>query len=308
MIPARTTRPVLAALASAATARAAAARSAAATTTAALRSTLHTTPALRSENIDAAYDPSPSLSTANASEVAKFNALAAQWWDPHGEFGLLHRMNPVRVGYIREFTDAFAGGIAGKRVLDIGSGGGLLSESLARLGAVVVGADAAEENTKMATAHAERDPVLRNKLHGSLQYRNVTAESLRDAGEEFDTVCALEIIEHVDHPEQFLQACIDMVPSSSGLVFISTMNRTALAKFLTVTLAEDVLGLVSRGTHDANKYITPKELRGMAYRCGAQVLDIDALWLNPLTKTWSRGMHGVSEDHLVNYIACLRKK
>ncbi|KAI9151100.1 Hexaprenyldihydroxybenzoate methyltransferase, mitochondrial [Blastocladiella emersonii ATCC 22665] len=256
-------------------------------------------------------DPTAATSTANADEIAKFNRLAAQWWDPRGELAFLHRMNPVRCAYLREWMAATSreGSLRDSRVLDIGCGAGLLSEALARLGAEVVGADAAAQNVRMAQAHAERDPGLKKKMdEGRLVYRHATAEQLvAEQPAQFAAVCALEILEHVDHPQAFLQSCLDLVPSG-GLVFVSTMNRSLASSLVTVTLAEHVFGLVAKGTHDPAKYVTPKELRAMAWNAGGQVLDVEGLWLNPAAKKWTRGNAGVPEDHLINYIACIRKR
>jgi 2-polyprenyl-6-hydroxyphenyl methylase/3-demethylubiquinone-9 3-methyltransferase len=135
---------------------------------------------------------------------------------------------------------------------------------------------------------------------------HVYAEHLLEEQQQFDLVCALEIIEHVDQPTHFLQTCTQLV-RPGGLVFVSTMNRTALAQFLTITLAESILRWVPRGTHDATKYITPKELRNWAHLLGCSVVDLDGVWLNPLTKSWTRAPSMLGEDHLINYIACLRR-
>ncbi|GLB38960.1 putative O-methyltransferase that catalyzes the 2 O-methylation steps in the ubiquinone biosynthetic pathway [Lyophyllum shimeji] len=206
-----------------------------------------------------------SRGTINASEIAHFSRLSSQWWDEQGEFAFLHRMNPVRVEFIKNklLEVSREGGEEGMPsstvlrdldVLDVGCGGGLLSESLARLGANTLGIDASESNVKIATLHASADPKLRN-----LTYINAPAESLLDSPKRYDVVCSMEVLEHVDNPASFLSTCAELV-KPGGHLFLSTISRTPLAYFLTIFLAEDILRKVSPGTHTYSKFITPTEL------------------------------------------------
>ncbi|ORY22567.1 S-adenosyl-L-methionine-dependent methyltransferase [Naematelia encephala] len=259
-----------------------------------------------------AYDAAPSsFTTINQSEISHFSRLSSQWWSPTGEFKLLHRMNPTRLEYIRQrvaFDErdepewTYAGRkqadtrgtgrwLQGKRCLDVGCGGGLLSESLARLGGDVVGVDASESNITIANLHASQDPFLPYKpvssplgsttsssswfastttsagsssIPGSLEYRHTSAEALRDAGEKFDVVCAMEVLEHVDEPAEFMR-CLGEMVKPGGHLIISTISRTPLARLLTLTMAEDVLRLVSPGTHTYSKFVKPSELRRFVY-------------------------------------------
>lgn len=203
--------------------------------------------------------------TINASEIAHFSRLSSQWWDEQGEFAFLHRMNPVRVQFIKDklLEVSREGGEEGMPsstilrdldVLDVGCGGGLLSESLARLGAKTLGIDASESNVKIATLHASADPKLKH-----LNYVNAPAELLLESPKRYDVVCSMEVIEHVDNPASFLSTCAELV-KPGGHLFLSTISRTPLAYFLAIFLAEDVLRKVSRGTHTYSKFIKPTEL------------------------------------------------
>ncbi|ODO02106.1 3-demethylubiquinone-9 3-O-methyltransferase [Cryptococcus wingfieldii CBS 7118] len=229
------------------------------------------------------------FSTINASEISHFSKLSSQWWNETGEFALLHRMNPTRVEYIRQKVALAPTGneewsfetrhldaqreagkgtgrwLDGLRVLDVGCGGGLLSESLARLGGRVVSVDASESNIGIAKTHASQDPFLADKLEkGELDYRHSTAESLRDAGEQFDVVCSMEVLEHVDEPGEFMK-CLGEMVKPGGHLILSTISRTPLSQLLTITLAEDVLRLVTPGTHTYRKFVRPEELRRFVY-------------------------------------------
>ncbi|KLT39043.1 ubiquinone biosynthesis O-methyltransferase [Cutaneotrichosporon oleaginosum] len=240
----------------------------------------------------------PPFTTVNSDEIAHFSRLSEHWWDESGEFALLHRMNPERVEYVRqkvaldpasepEWTfegrhndraraDARGQGrwLSGLRVLDVGCGGGLLAESLARLGGDVLAIDASAHNIAIARTHASHDPQLpyvhegasspHSAAPGRLEYRHTSAEALRDAGESFDVVCSMEVLEHVDAPGGFLQCLGDMVRPGGHMV-LSTISRTPLAQLLTLTLAEDVLRLVTPGTHTYSKFVRPEELRRFVY-------------------------------------------
>ncbi|EKM81774.1 hypothetical protein AGABI1DRAFT_118851 [Agaricus bisporus var. burnettii JB137-S8] len=209
------------------------------------------------------------LSTAasvNAQEISHFSSLSAHWWDEHGEFQYLHKMNPVRMDFLRHklLESARDDGadpdparvLAGLNVVDVGCGGGLLSESLARLGANTLGIDASEQNIGIARQHASTDPKLEPS---SLLYQHTTAEALLKRPKRFDVVCSMEVLEHVDNPASFLSTCAELL-NPGGHLFLSTISRTPLAYFLTIFMAQDVLRKVSPGTHTYDKYIKPTEL------------------------------------------------
>ncbi|KAI8820752.1 S-adenosyl-L-methionine-dependent methyltransferase [Fimicolochytrium jonesii] len=257
---------------------------------------------------------SPSSATSSSvddSEIAKFNRAASEWWNPRGEYELLHRMNPVRVRYVRD--EVFRSNLlkshspnapfTGLRILDIGCGGGLLSEALARLGATVIGADAGFENIAIAKLHAQQDPMLRDNP----TYLHTTAEQLVADNEIFDIVCALEIIEHVTNPRQFTHLCSSLT-KPGGLVFFSTINRTALSYFFTILLAENVLGWVPRGTHEHDKYITPGELEGWMAESGCESTGrARGLGYDVVGKRWRILDGGGFGDLEMNYIVAGRK-
>ncbi|KAF9441576.1 ubiquinone biosynthesis O-methyltransferase [Macrolepiota fuliginosa MF-IS2] len=209
-------------------------------------------------------------SSVNPDEISHFSNLSAHWWDEHGEFEFLHKMNPVRMTFVRQKlleaarddgTDPNpAQVLANLDVLDVGCGGGLLSESLARLGANTLGIDASEKNIGIARQHASTDPRLApTSPHSSLMYQHTTAEALLEQPKQFDVVCSMEVLEHVDNPASFLSTCAELV-KPGGHLFLSTISRTPLAYFLTIFMAQDVLRKVSPGTHTYSKYIKPSEL------------------------------------------------
>ncbi|KAJ7170687.1 S-adenosyl-L-methionine-dependent methyltransferase [Mycena crocata] len=211
-------------------------------------------------------------STVNPAEIAHFSRLSSQWWDEAGEFSFLHQMNPVRMRFIREkllevardeqpLSDPSpANVLKGLDVLDVGCGGGLLSESLARLGAKTLGVDASEANILIARLHAAKDPGLAQPGSSkSLQYLHTPADALLTKSKRYDVVCSMEVLEHVDNPSQFLDTCASLL-KPGGHLFLSTISRTALAYFLTIFMAEDVLRKVSRGTHTHAKFVKPEEL------------------------------------------------
>ncbi|CDS01784.1 hypothetical protein [Sporisorium scitamineum] len=224
-------------------------------------------------------DSQAKISSVHASEIEHFSRLSSKWWDEHGEFGLLHAMNPTRIQFLREKLDEVWGYelakprtplenlgkvqfLSGLDVADIGCGGGLLSESLARLGARTTGVDASASNIGIATTHAARDPLLSrpHPLGGpSLTYLHTTAEDLVAQKRTFDIVCAMEVLEHVNGPADFLRS-LDKLVKPGGHLFMSTIARTPLSWFLTIFMAEDVLRLVTPGTHTHHQYINPKEL------------------------------------------------
>ncbi len=240
-------------------------------------------------------------STVDDAEVARFSALAAEWWNPHGKFGVLHKFNPVRLGFIRDQAAAHFGRdskamkpFAGLRLLDIGCGGGLLSEPMARLGFDVLGADASEKNIKTASVHAAEGGL-------AIDYRATTAEALAEAGERFDVVLNMEVIEHVADLNLFLKSCASML-KPGGMMFVATINRTAKAFALAVVGAEYVLGWLPRGTHDWNKFVKPLELDTALTRAGLEVGQETGVMFNPLTGGWL-----LARDMDVNYMVVAKK-
>ena len=240
--------------------------------------------------------------TIDEAEVAHFSALAAEWWNPTGKFGVLHKFNPVRLDYIRDHVTAHFGrdsrsdrSLEGLRVLDIGCGGGLLCEPMARLGADVVGVDPAEKNIGTARVHAQGSGL-------AIDYRATTAEALAEAGEGFDIVLNMEVVEHVADIDLFLGACADMV-KPGGLMFVATINRTLKAFALAIVGAEYVLGWVPRGTHQWDKFVTPGELEEALSHHGMSVLDRAGAVYSPLTDEWRRS----ARDLDVNFMLVAEK-
>lgn len=213
----------------------------------------------------------------DAAEVERFEALAARWWDPRSEFGALHRINPLRLGYI-----AARASLAGNRVADIGCGGGLLAEAMARVGADVTGVDAGESAITVARAHAAASGV-------ALRYEIATAEALaeREAG-QYDIVTCLELLEHVPRPAAVVAACARLA-RPSGNVFFSTLNRNPKSFLFGIVGAEYVLGLVPRGTHEYERFIRPSELAAWARAAQLEVADLTGLHYQPLTDQYSLG-------------------
>lgn len=235
-------------------------------------------------------------STIDSEEVARFSAMAEEWWDPTGKFKPLHKFSPVRLGYIKEHvcrhfgrdpkaTDAFKG----LRCLDIGCGGGLLSEPMARLGADMVGADPSETNIEIARLHMKTSGL-------EIDYRAETAEALAAAGETFDVVFNMEVVEHVADVPLFLEATAQMV-RPGGLMFVATINRTLKAYALAIVGAEYVLRWLPKGTHSYEKLVRPSEIEGPLQTAGLTMIDRCGVTYNPLTDTWAR-----SRDMDVNYM------
>ena len=240
---------------------------------------------------------SAATSTIDPAEVAKFEAMAAEWWDPAGKFKPLHMMNPVRLDYIRsqiaaEFDrDPTAKRpFEGLRLLDIGCGGGLLCEPMARLGATVVGADAAERNIPVAQLHAEQSGL-------DIDYRHTTAEAMAEAGEKFDVVLNMEVVEHVADPLAYLTACRALL-KPGGLHLCSTINRNAKSFGMAILGAEWVMRWLPKGTHDWNKFITPDELYDLIRRAGMEPLDRKGYVFNPVSWQWKIS----DRDLSVNYV------
>ncbi len=235
--------------------------------------------------------------TVDASEVAKFEAMAAEWWDPNGKFKPLHMLNPCRLDYItsqiavefdRDLDDEAP--FAGLRILDIGCGGGLLSEPMARLGATVVGADAAEGNIPVAKVHAVQSGL-------EIDYRHTTAEALAEAGEQFDVVLNMEVVEHVADPLAYVTAC-QMLLKPGGLHLCSTLNRNPKSFMVAIIGAEHVMRWLPKGTHEWSKFITPDELFDLLTKAGLDPVDRKGFVFNPVGWTWSLS----DRDLSVNYV------
>ena len=236
-------------------------------------------------------------STIDAAEVAKFEAMAAEWWDPEGKFKPLHMLNPCRLDYItRQVAGEFDRDLSlprpfeGLRILDIGCGGGLLSEPMARLGAEVVGADAAERNIPVARIHAEQAGL-------TIDYRHTTAEALAGNGESFDAVLNMEVVEHVADPQAYLNACHALL-KPGGLHICSTINRNPKSYAMAIFGAEVVMRWLPRGTHDWSKFITPDELFAMLEKAGLEPVDRKGFVFNPILWSWSISPRDLS----VNYV------
>jgi len=235
--------------------------------------------------------------TIDPAEIAKFEAMAAEWWDPNGKFRPLHMMNPVRLDYItrqiaaefgRDLTDERP--FEGLRLLDIGCGGGLLSEPMARLGADVVGEDAAERNIPVARVHAEQSGL-------TIDYRHTSAEALAAAGEQFDVVLNMEVVEHVADPQAYLTACHDLL-KSGGLMLCSTINRNPKSFAMAIVGAEYIMRWLPKGTHEWSKFITPDELFKMIEIAGLRPVDRKGYVFNPISWGWSIS----DRDLSVNYV------
>jgi 2-polyprenyl-6-hydroxyphenyl methylase/3-demethylubiquinone-9 3-methyltransferase len=238
----------------------------------------------------------------DADEVAKFEAMAAEWWDPEGKFKPLHMLQPCRLDYVTDQIAAEFGRdptadrpFAGLRLLDIGCGGGLLSEPMARLGADVVGADAAARNIPVARVHAAQSGL-------AIDYRHTTAEALAAEGERFDVILNMEVVEHVADPLAYLTACRELL-NPGGLMIASTLNRNPKSYLMAIIGAERVMRWLPRGTHDWSKFITPDELFDLLRRAGLDPVDRKGFVFNPLTWTWRIS----DRDLSVNYVTASLK-
>ncbi|WP_294223704.1 bifunctional 2-polyprenyl-6-hydroxyphenol methylase/3-demethylubiquinol 3-O-methyltransferase UbiG [uncultured Shimia sp.] len=240
--------------------------------------------------------------TVDPAEVAKFEAMAAEWWDPNGKFKPLHMLNPCRLDYITtqiaaEFNRDLSAAhpFAGLRLLDIGCGGGLLSEPMSRLGADVVGADAAGGNLPVARIHAEQSGL-------QIDYRHTTAEAMAEAGEQFDVVLNMEVVEHVADPLSYMTACQQLL-KSSGLHICSTINRNPKSFAVAILGAEYVMRWLPKGTHEWHKFITPDELFVLIEQSGLTPIDSKGFVFNPISWQWSIS----DKDLSVNYVTASSK-
>lgn len=222
--------------------------------------------------------------------------MAQEWWDPTGKFRPLHKFNPVRLAYIREKVIAHFGldtnaarPFEGLRILDIGCGGGLLCEPMARLGAQIIGADPGELNINIARTHAEQSGL-------DIDYRTTSSEDLAEAGEQFDIVLNMEVVEHVADVPLFLTSCAHLV-KPGGLMFMATINRTPKAYMLAIVGAERVLRWLPKGTHTYEKFVQPAEITSVLEGDGMNIIDRTGVFYNPLADKWA-----LSRDMDVNYM------
>jgi len=243
----------------------------------------------------------PESASIDPAEVAKFSAMAAEWWDPAGKFAPLHKFNPVRLGFIRGEAAAHFGRDArslrpfeGLSLLDIGCGGGLLSEPMARLGFAVTGADASEKNIGTAKAHAAQSGL-------SIDYRATSAESLVAEGRSFDVVLNMEVVEHVADVGAYLSACARLV-KPGGITIVATLNKTLKSLALAKVAAEYVLGWMPRGTHDWNRFIPPAQLQQSLEESGLSILKTQGVFFDVLAWDWR-----LSSDLDVNYMVVAAK-
>ncbi|MBT5185856.1 MAG: bifunctional 2-polyprenyl-6-hydroxyphenol methylase/3-demethylubiquinol 3-O-methyltransferase UbiG [Kordiimonadaceae bacterium] len=234
----------------------------------------------------------------NPDEISHFASMAETWWDPNGPFKPLHQLNPTRIEFIRnEVCRHFDRDpltempLKDLRILDIGCGGGLLCEPMARLGATIVGADAAEKNIKTASIHADQMGL-------NIDYRFITAEELAENGEKFDVILNMEVIEHVADIASFLNACHQLL-KDDGCMTLSTLNRTLKSWTMAIAGAEYLLRWLPVGTHDWKKFLKPSELSMHALNSGFTIMDLKGMVYNPLNGKWSLNSH----DFSVNYVA-----
>ncbi len=240
-------------------------------------------------------------SSIDPAEIEKFEAMAAEWWDTEGKFKPLHMLNPTRLDYVTgqiaaEFSRDLSGPrpFEGLRILDIGCGGGLMAEPMARLGAEVTGADAADGNIAVARLHAGQSGL-------SIDYRATTAEALVDENLTFDVVMALEIVEHVADPQDFVATCTRLL-RPGGVLVMSTLNRTPQSFGAAIIGAEWVMRWLPRGTHDWNRFIKPGELAAMFDAAGAKVVDRAGMVFNPVRWSWSLSRRDLSVNYLMTGI------
>jgi 2-polyprenyl-6-hydroxyphenyl methylase / 3-demethylubiquinone-9 3-methyltransferase len=246
----------------------------------------------------------PNASTADPSEIARFNRLAEDWWRPDGTLKVVHKFNATRVAHLKRIIPAHfataagqdaASPLAGLTIADVGCGAGIVAEPLARSGAAVTGIDAAARNIAVAAHHAKASGV-------DITYRNILPEALVAEGRQFDVVLSLEVVEHVAHVQAFLRACAALV-RPGGLLVIGTLNRTVKSYVLAIVGAEYVLGWLPKGTHEWQRFLTPAELQATLTRYDMTAGATDGVVLNPVTNVWS-----ISADASVNYLRCFTKR
>jgi len=224
------------------------------------------------------------------SEIAKFSALAHRWWDPNSEFKPLHAINPLRLSWIKTFVS-----LEGKKVVDIGCGGGILAESLAQAGAETTGIDLSEKALKVAELHAL-------EVGAKLTYRAISAEDLaQEQAGQYDVVTCMEMLEHVPDPASVVQACADLC-KPGGTLFFSTLNRNPKSYLFAIIGAEYILRLLPKGTHEYAKFIKPSELVTFTRAAGLEMLGMKGLSYNPITQVYS-----LNDDVDVNYMIAVRK-
>ncbi len=223
-------------------------------------------------------------------EIDKFGSQAGRWWDPEGEFKTLHQVNPLRLSFISEYTQ-----IAEQRFLDVGCGGGILSEGLAKCGAQVTAIDLSEALLDIADLHSLESGV-------KIDYKKISIEALAAQGtEQFDAITCMEMLEHVPDPQSIIKACAQLI-KPGGKLFFSTLNRNHKAWLLAIIAAEHVLRMLPRGTHDYKTFIKPSELAGWARQAGLEIRGMTGISYNPISKHFS-----LSDDIDVNYIAVFEK-
>ena len=223
-------------------------------------------------------------------EINKFGSLAERWWDPQGEFKTLHDINPLRISFIKKYAE-----INGKKIVDVGCGGGILSEGLAKKGAEVTGIDLSEELIEIADLHGLESGV-------NVTYKKISAEALaEEQTENFDHVTCMEMLEHVPDPSSIVSACVKMV-KPGGYVFFSTLNRKPKAFLMAILGAEYILRMLPKGTHDYKTFIKPSELSQWARQAGLEMQGMTGIEYNPLNKRFNLG-----QDIDVNYIAAYQR-
>ncbi|MDR3413574.1 MAG: bifunctional 2-polyprenyl-6-hydroxyphenol methylase/3-demethylubiquinol 3-O-methyltransferase UbiG [Formivibrio sp.] len=226
----------------------------------------------------------------DASEIAKFSALAHKWWDPESEFKPLHDINPARLNLIENHAS-----LAGQQVLDIGCGGGILAEAMAAKGAHVTGIDLAEKSLKIAKLHLFESAL-------TVDYQHIAAEKMADAKpESFDIVTCMEMLEHVPEPSSIINACAQLA-KPGGWIFLSTLNRNPKSYLMAVLGAEYVLNLLPRGTHDYMRFVKPSELARMTRAAGLETIEVAGMHYNPFSRKVT-----LNQDARVNYLVACRK-